>query len=181
MACTWHMRHAASLLPPLPLLLSCTAPSPLPGISSSESLNASCDPTIARMVPPQFVMDHVVGRVQPNSNAPRSTAAASREVWASDRNYLGNDLLWLDLPRDGRVRGRSVSISRYEVRPSPIAVTAHRGDGTPATVGVERDENPGGGPRDREVTLASRHKAAGTSPFGQGGQDLRFVLAVDGL
>jgi len=148
------MRHSAPLLLALLLSLNCTAPSQLPDATLRESLlNTSCEPTIARMVPPQFVMDHVVGGVQRPSNAPQPTVAISREVWASDKNYLGNDLLWLDLPRDGRVRGRSVSISTYEIRPSRIAVTARRSDGVPATVSVERDENPGGGPRDRAVTM----------------------------
>jgi hypothetical protein len=132
------------------------------------------------MVPPQFVMDHVVGGVQGASNAPQPTVAVSREVWASERNYLGNDLLWLDLPRDGRVHGRSVSISTYEVKPSPITVTGRRTDGTPGTVEVERDENPGGGPRDRAVTLAFSAPGCWDITFAQGGEDLRFVLAVEG-
>jgi hypothetical protein len=132
------------------------------------------------MVPPQFVMDHVVGGVQQPANSPQPTVAMSREVWSADKNYLGNDVLWLDLPRDGRVRGRSVSISTYEVAPARIAVTARRTDRTPATVTVERDENPGGGPRDRAVTMVFSAPGCWDITFAQGGKDLRFVLAVDG-
>ena len=104
----------------------------------------------------------------------------SREYWASDKNYLGSDLLWLDLPRDGKVHGLSVSINTYEVRPSRIAVTARRTDGTPATVSVDRDENPGGGPRDRAVTMLFSAPGCWDITFAQGGKDLRFVLAVEG-
>lgn len=175
------VRPSASLLPALLLSLSCTAPSQLPDATRGEpSVNTSCDPTNARMVPPQFVMDHVVGGIRGPSNAPQPTLAVSREVWASDKNYLGNDFLWLDLPRDGTVRGRSVSINTYEIEPSRIAVTARRIDGMPATVSVERDENPGGGPRDRAVTLVFSASGCWEITFAQGGGELRFVLAVDG-
>jgi hypothetical protein len=73
-----------------------------------------------------------------------------------------------------------VSIGTYEVRPAPIAVTARRTDGALATVRVERDENPGGGPRDRAVTLAFSAPGCWDITFAQGGKDLRFVLAVEG-
>ena len=112
--------------------------------------------------------------------APQPTFAVSREVWSSDKNYLGNDVLWLDLPRDGRVRGRSVSINTYEAAPSRIAVTGRRTDGTAANFSVERDENPGGGPRDRAVTMVFSTPGCWDITFAQGGKDLRFVLAVEG-
>jgi hypothetical protein len=170
------MRQSASVFLALFLSLSCATPSELPDATPRESLlSMSCEPTVARMVPPQFVMDHVVGGVRP-----QPTVVMSREVWASDKNYLGNDLLWLDLPRDGRVRGRSVSINTYEIRPARIAVTARRSDGVPATVSVERDENPGGGPRDRAVTMVFSTPGCWEINFEQGGSDLRFVLAVVG-
>jgi len=165
------VKHGAALPLVLLLLLNCSVPSPV---------SLPCEPTIARMVPPQFVMDHVVGGVQGASNSAQPTAAVSREVWASDRNYLGNDVLWVDLPRDGRVRGRSVSISTYEIAPSRIAVTARRTDATPAAFSVERDENPGGGPRDRAVTMVFSARDCWDITFSQSGKDISFVLAVDG-
>jgi hypothetical protein len=175
------MRRSASLLAAALLSLNCEATVNLPDATAAESPpNVPCEPTIARMVPPQFVIDHVVGGVQRPSSGPQPRVVFSPEHFASDKNFLGNELLWLALPPDGRVRGRSVSINTYEVAPSRIAVTARRTDGTPATVSVERDENPGGGPRDRAVTMVFSAPGCWDITFAQGGKDLRFVLAVDG-
>jgi hypothetical protein len=170
------MRHVASLLSALLLPLTCTAAPPSP----PDSLNASCEPTIARMVPPQFVIDHAIGGVQRPSNGPQPSVVFSNEHFASDKNYLGNDMLWLALPRDGRVSGRTVSITTYEVRPASISVEARRTDGASGSVDVERDENPGGGPRDRAVNLMFSVPGCWDITFTQGGKDLRFVIAVDG-
>lgn len=175
------MRQLAPLLSALLLALTCTTTAQLPDAATRESpLSTRCEPTVARMVPPQFVIDHAVGGVQRPSNDPQPSVVFSREHFASDKNYLGNELLWLDLPRDGRVRGRTVSISTYETTKSAITVSARRSDGVPATVSVERDENPGGGPRDRAVTMVFSTPGCWEIGFAQGGGDLRFVLAVDG-
>jgi hypothetical protein len=176
------MRRSASLLAAALLSLNCAATVNLPDATSAESPpNVPCEPTIARMVPPQFVIDHVVGGVQRPSSGPQPRVVFSPEHFASDKNFLGNELLWLALPPDGRVGGRSVSINTYEIAPSRIAVTARRTHGTPpATFSVERDENPGGGPRDRAVTMVFSAPGCWDITFTQGGKDLRFVLAVDG-
>lgn len=125
-------------------------------------------------------MQHVVGGIRPASNNSNPTVPVSRELWASDKNYLGNDALWLDLPRDGTVRGTSVSITEYQTAPGQVIVTARRIDGVGATATVEKDENPGGGPRDRAATIHFSTAGCWEVTYKLEGSQLSFVVGVEG-
>lgn len=146
------------------------------GIPSPQS--ARCEPTIARMVPPQFVMDHVLGGIQRSPGIPNPTVPVPRELWAADKNYLGKDGLWLALPRDGKVRGLKVSITEYQATPGRVLVSAHRLDG-PGTATIDKDENPGGGPRDRAATIHFSTSGCWEIFYTLADIDLRFVLSVE--
>lgn len=177
--------------------LACTDPVRLLGALASASLLAAygctgsiapagngsatpsdvCEPTIARMVPPEFVMEHVIGGIRPVASAPAPTVAVSRELWASDKNYLGNDALWLALPPDGRVRGRTVSITQYQTRPGVPAISTRRLDGAAAPASVERTIDATG-PRDRAATIHFPSEGCWEIVYTLDETDLRFVLSV---
>lgn len=138
------------------------------------------EPTIARMVPPDFVMAHVLDGIRPPGELPGHTVSVPPQVFASDKNYLGNSVLWLALPPDGKGRGRSVSITAYQTVAGHIAVSGRRIDLSVAdSVTTDRDENPGGGPRDRTVTIYFPTRVCWEIIYSLGGSELRFVLAVE--
>lgn len=129
-----------------------------------------CRPTLARMVPPQFVVDYVLGE---------GNIGVSREQWASDKNYLGNDSLWLTLPRDGRVTTRQLTVVAFQLVPGDLEVSARRIDGGTGSVKLERDLNPGGGPRDRAVTISFSSPGCWEIDYRLAkAENLRFIVEV---
>lgn len=162
------------------LAVGCTGQSPEPSVPALASVMA-CQPTIVRMVPPDFVVAHVLGGVRPAGDRPSPMASVSPQLFASDKNYLGNDVLWLALPADGKVHGSSVSITAYQTVPGRITVFGRRLDCSGAeAVSTDRDENPGGGPRDRAVTIQFPTQGCWEITYGLAGSELRFVLEVEG-
>ena len=163
------------------LTLGCAVQAPQPSSPSASRTATTCEPTIARMVPPDFVVEHVLGGVRPADNAAASPVSLSPRAFASDKNYLGNDLMWLALPPDGRARGGSVSITAYQTVAGRITVVGRRIDQTGTdTITTERDENPGGGPRDRAITIYFPTQGCWEVIYGLAGTELRFVIEVRG-
>ena len=167
------MRCALALLGLI--LAACTTDS----VAPSETPLPPCQPTIVRMVPPQLVLDHVLGgvRLPPGANPTPSWPPAS--VWAADKNYIGNDELWLALPTDGVVRGNSVSLTEYQIGAGRVGLSARRLDATAPSPRIEKDDNPGGGPRDRAATIHFPAPGCWEVTYVLGGGSLRFVLLVE--
>lgn len=164
--------------------LGCTFQPTPPEPKTADPAPASplqCEPTLTRMVPPDFVMDHILGGIQQASNIPNPTVPVPPQLWAAGHNFLGTEGLWLDLPTDGNVRGRSISLTAYQTTPGRIEVSARRLDlSITHTVTTERDENPGGGPRDRAITIHFPTRGCWEITYSLGRIELRFVLAVEG-
>jgi hypothetical protein len=147
-------------------------------VVTSQTPSPRCEPTVMRMVPPQLVLDHVFGgmRLPPGASPTPSWPPAS--VWAADKNYIGNGDLWLDLPPDGIVRGTSVSITEYQIGAGRVEVSARRVDAIAPAPRIEKDENPGGGPRDRAATIHFSTPGCWEVTYVLDGNSLRFVLLV---
>lgn len=161
-------------------LLALTITACAPGsVVPPQTPSPPCEPTIVRMVPPQLVLDHVFGgmRMPPGASPTPSWPPAS--VWAADKNYIGNGDLWLDLPPDGIVRGTSVSITEYQIGAGRVEVSARRVDANAPAPRIEKDENPGGGPRDRAATIHFPTPGCWEVTYVLGGSSLRFVLLVE--
>jgi hypothetical protein len=152
---------------------SAVAPSPTP-----TSTPGPC-PTVARMVPPQLVLDHQLGGIRLAPGASPTPSWPPREIWSADKNFLGHDALWLQLPDDGVVRGRSAWILEYQLGPGHVAVSARPLDGSTAKAEIEKDDNPGGGPRDRSATIHFPAPGCWEITYTLAGRDLRFVLRVE--
>jgi hypothetical protein len=130
------------------------------------------------MIPPSFVIEHVMGGITPATGAP-ATSSVSPDLFASNKNYLGNEVLWLALPPDGHVRGRTVSITAYQTVPGAIDVRGRRLDRPQAgQVTTQRDENPGGGPRDRALVITFPTSGCWEITFLLNGHSLRSVFEV---
>jgi hypothetical protein len=136
-----------------------------------------CTPTLARMVPPQFVLDYVLGGIQ--TQHPDRTM--SREAFGAVNNYLGNDTMWLALPVDGRVRGLTLSVTAIQAVSGRIEVTAERSDGPAGPARFERDEDSRGGPRDRSVTIHFPSPGCWDVTYTLARSELRFTVLVQGL
>jgi hypothetical protein len=83
-----------------------------------------CQPTIARMVPPQAVMDTMFAGM-----SPRPSATPTREAWAASANWIGNDAMWLSLPPDGIFERRYHKLLMVPLKGGPISITGRRLDG----------------------------------------------------
>lgn len=138
-----------------------------------------CQPTIARMVPPQLVLDHVLGGVRLPPGASPTPTWPSPDVWSADKNYIGHDGLWLQLPTEGFVRGRSVSITEYQLGSGTVAVLARPLNGGAAEAKIEKDANTGGGPRDRAATIHFSAPGCWEITYTLAGRELRFILRVE--
>ena len=155
--------------------VACSPGSEAMKISPEASRAGTCSPTIARMVPPQFVLDYVQGGMS-NEHPERSMSA---EAFAARNNYLGNDSMWLALPHDGRVRGTSLSVTAIQTVSERIEVTAERIGGPTGEVRFERDENSLGGPRDRAVTIHFSVPGCWEVTYRLGTSQLRFIVLVE--
>lgn len=107
----------------LPATFTACAPmsSAPPGTSREAQ---TCRPTIARMVPPQLVMDVIYG-----GTSPRPSATPSGEVWAATGNWIGNRVIWVSLPTDGVFQRRYSKLWMIPLEGGPIAITGRRLDG----------------------------------------------------
>lgn len=151
---------------------------PLP-TPSAEQISAPCTPTIAHMTPPEFVRNHVLGGIRLASPPPEPTTWPAVHIWAAGKNYYGNALLWLDLPDDGIVQGRSESFTEYQFGGTgPPVVTARRIDGAAPSPRIDKDPNPGGGPRDRAATIDFPTPGCWEIRYTIDGTVLQFVVLV---
>ena len=130
------------------LLTACASPVVTP------AAQGGCEPTIARMVPPQVVVDAMIGGMRPQpSHVP------TREEYAATGNWIGNDALWISLPTDGRLLVRQESPTRAQHPAEPWGtkvwmiplksgqplLTGRRLDGSGTFVGTASDGNIGSG------------------------------------
>jgi hypothetical protein len=106
--------------------VACDAAAPQPGspTSTAAAAAAGCAPTIARMVPPQVVMDIIFGGM-----SPRPSSTPSREAWAASGNWVGNDALWISLPPDGVHQRRYSKLWMIPLRGGDIAISGRQLDG----------------------------------------------------
>lgn len=112
------------------LLLGCTIATP-PATPSAVP-TVACAPTIARMVPPRQVMDFMLDGARRPAGAtapPNPTVEVRPQLWASDKNWLGDGALWIELPPGGVTRGLGEKIPVYRIASGRIAVDARRLDG----------------------------------------------------
>ena len=100
------------------------------------------------MVPPQLVVDAMIGGMRP-----QPSQVPTRENW------IGNDALWISLPTDGTLLVRQESPSRAQhpaepwgtkvwmipLKAGPPRLTGRRLDGTGTFVGTASDGNVGSG------------------------------------
>lgn len=83
-----------------------------------------CEPTIARMVPPQSIMDVSFGGM-----IPRPSATPTREAWAARENWIGNDALWIALPPNGVFERKYHKLFMIALKGGPITIAGRRLDG----------------------------------------------------
>jgi hypothetical protein len=130
------------------------------------------------MTPPVAVRNHVLGGVRFLSPPPEPTTWPPVHIWAADKNYYGNSVLWLDLPDDGVVRGDAASFTEYRLGGTgDPAVSARRIDGPAPSPRIERDSY-GGGPRDRAATIYFPTPGCWEVAYTYAGTRLEFVLLV---
>lgn len=163
------------------LLVACesVAPPPAPQTgapalrSGAPAISIQCEPTLARMVPPQSIMDVSFGGMRP-----QPSATPAREAWAATSNWIGNDALWLSLPVDGVFERKYHKLFMIALKAGPIAITGRRLDGD----GSDRSgmfwahatsENIGS-----SVTFAK--PGCWELTYELGGEQLRFTLRVVG-
>jgi hypothetical protein len=127
-----------------------------------------CRPTIARMVPPQMVMDAMFGGM-----SPQPSATPTIEAWAASSNWIGNDALWISLPNDGVFERRFHKLFSMALRNGPITITGRRLEdgGAPDRIGSMTSENFGS-----SVSFAQAGCWEVTYDFA--GEPLRFTLKV---
>src|SRR5438552_17973964 len=144
---------------------------PISSATPSPSMSPSaveCRPTIARMVPPQRVMDAIFAGM-----SPRPAATPSREAWAAGANWIGNDALWVSLPNDGVFQRKYTKLYAMALRSGPIMVTGRRieGPAAPSVIGSMNSDNFGS-----SISFAEAGCWEVTYDFA--GEQLRFTLKV---
>jgi hypothetical protein len=100
----------------------------------------TCRPTFAGMVPPQVVMDIIIGGASPRPSPP-----PSRDAWAATGNWIGNSALWVSLPVDGVFSRKYSKLWMIPLVQGPIAITGRQLDGAGAGTftGTASDSNIG--------------------------------------
>ena len=167
------------MLAALALGVGCTLAERPPAPTGAGQIAAPCTPTVANMTPPEFVRNHVLGGIRLASPPPEPTIWPTVEAWAVGKNYYGNALLWLDLPDDGILRGPSESFTEYRFGGTgALVVTARRIDGPAPSPRIEKDPNPGGGPRDRAATVHFPTPGCWEVKYTLDGTVLQFVVQV---
>ncbi len=135
---------------------------------SMSPIAVECRPTIARMVPPQRVMDAIFAGM-----SPRPVATPSREAWAAGANWIGNDALWVSLPNDGVFERKYSKLYAMALRSGPITITGRRlEDGAaPSRIGAMNSDSFGS-----SIDFAQAGCWEVTYDFA--GEPLRFTLRV---
>jgi hypothetical protein len=121
------MRLNRASLVLLSLALSCNVVGPAP--SPAVVRQGACQPTLARVVPPQIVIDAVVGgQVLPVGASPRPTFS-SRDAFAASSNWIGNDAFWISLPTDGVFERKYSKLFLISLKSGTFKISGHRTDG----------------------------------------------------
>jgi hypothetical protein len=137
--------------------------------TSSVATHGTCQPTFARMTPPQVVMDTMIGGASPRPNP-----TPSRDAWAATGNWIGNDAMWVSLPVDGVFQRRYAKLWMIPLKGGPITIKGKQldGDGSGTFAGTASDGNIGSG-----VTFST--PGCWELVYSLAGQDLRFTLKVE--
>lgn len=177
----WIVDARPLLLISLVIAVSCAQGDPPSTKATTPEASGGCAPTVVHMTPPEAVRNHVLGGIRFASPPPQPTVWPSVDVWAAGKNYYGNSLLWLDLPDDGVVRGDTASFTEYRFGGigDPV-VSGHRRDAAAPSPRIEKDNNPGGGPRDRAATIYFPTDGCWEVTYELDGTRLRFVILVTG-
>jgi len=151
----------------LPAAVTACAPTGSAPPGASREIQ-TCRPTIARMVPPQTVMDMMIGGM-----SPRPSSTPSREVWAASGNWIGNDVVWVSLPADGVFARKYHKLYSMAFRSGPITITGRHVDGSaaPVRVGSAMGEN-------FESTVDFPEAGCWEVVYDFAGEQLRFTLKV---
>lgn len=162
------------LVAALLVVTGCDAVSPAPAGTSSPATVAKitgegCQPTFARMVPPQVVMDIMIG-----GSSPRPSPMPSRDAWAATGNWIGNDAMWVSLPVDGVFQRRYGKLWMIPLGRGPITTSGRQLDGTGSGTftGTASDGNIGSG-----VTFST--PGCWELAYSLAGEVLRFTLKVE--
>lgn len=154
----------------LALMVAACTPVPDHVLPSSQApfAEASCQPTVAHMVPPQRVMDFMIAGM-----SPQPSTIPTLEQWAAQGNWVGNDVLWVSLPPDGVFDRRYSKLWMLASGSGPIAISGQRLDGDRAgsLIGSASAENPGSSV---EFSKAGCWRVV----YELDGRQLRFTLRV---
>lgn len=120
------------------------------------------------MVPPQVVMDAIFAGI-----SPQPSATPSREAWAASTNWIGNDALWVSLPKDGVFERKYSKLSAMALRSGPITITGRRLEdgGAPTRIGSMNSDNFGS-------TINFAQAGCWDVTYDFAGAPLRFTLKV---
>jgi hypothetical protein len=162
----------AALIAALLACAACDAVTAAPRTVAPASIPApaaTCQPTLARMVPPQVVMDIIIG-----GTSPRPNPTPSREAWAATGNWIGNDAMWVSLPVDGVFQRRYSKLWMIPLKGGPITVSGKQLDGTGqgTFTGTASDGNIGS-----SVTFST--SGCWELAYSLAGEELRFTLRVE--
>jgi len=160
------------LIAVLVLCVGCETVTPVPQASVATSLGqpmGSCEPTFAHMIPPQAVMDIMIGGA-----SPRPSPVPSREVWAATGNWVGNSAMWIGLPLDGVFQRRYSKIWMVPLKGGPITVSGKQvdGDGRGTFTGTASEGNIGS-----SVTFSTI--GCWELVYRLAGEELRFTMRVE--
>ena len=135
---------------------------------SSSPVPVDCRPTIARMIPPQMVMDAIFAGM-----SPQPSATPSREAWAASTNWIGNDALWVSLPNDGVFQRKYSKLFAMALRSGPITIAGRRlEDGAaPSIIGAMNSDSFGS-------SISFVQAGCWEVTYDFAGQQLRFTLKV---
>ena len=151
---------------------ACDAVSQVPRTSASASIGASagtCQPTFARMVPPQVVMDIMIGGASPRPNP-----TPSRDAWAATGNWIGNEAMWISLPLDGVFQRRYSKVWMIPLKGGPITVSGRQldGNGLGTFIGTASDGNIGS-------SVSFSTTGCWELAYSLAGEELRFTMRVE--
>jgi len=121
------------------------------------------------MVPPQVVMDIVIGGA-----SPRPDPTPSREAWATTGNWIGNDAMWVSLPVNGVFQRRYSKLLMIPLKAGSITVSGRRldGDALGTFTGTASDGNIGS-----SVTFSTN--GCWELAYTLAGDELRFTMRVE--
>jgi hypothetical protein len=123
------------------------------------------------MVPPQVVMDAVVGGQVVGAGASPRPTFSSREAFAASSNWIGNEAFWIMLPTDGIFERKYSKLFLISLKSGAFTISGHRTDGDGTLKASASSDNIGS-----SVVFS----AAGCwdLTYDLDGQQVRFTLKV---